>query len=89
MLTRDGFVQNLKTRLDALNSEINIIEKKAQTVKEESKTRLQRRITYFRQKCDAVLTKLQIIKNTDEDAWLNIMYGPEQQGPNMTLFSLQ
>ncbi|MBN1409345.1 MAG: hypothetical protein JW969_00775 [Spirochaetales bacterium] len=61
MSTSNEFVNDLKLQLDGLNTKIEHIEKRARTVKEESKEKLLARVKYLREKRDTALTKMQII----------------------------
>ena len=77
MITRDEFAANLKTQLDEMSSGIDKMEKKVREIKEKSRAGIQKRITKLREKRDAALNKLQEIKNTNEDAWIDLKQGAE------------
>jgi predicted nucleic acid-binding Zn-ribbon protein len=77
MITKDEFIANLKTQLDEMSSEIDEMEKKALEIKEKSRAGIQKQITKLRAKRDAALNKLQEIKNTNEDAWVDLKKGVE------------
>ena len=77
MITRDEFVKNLKTQLDDLNTGIEKIELKAQSIKEDSKEKLQEKIKFLREKRDSAFAKIQEVKNTGEETWQDLKRGTE------------
>jgi len=77
MIKRDEFIANLKTQLDEMSSEIDKLEKKVREIKEKSRAGVQKQITKLRGKRDAAFNKLQEIKNTNEDAWIDLKKGVE------------
>jgi len=77
MTTRDEFVNKLKTRLDKLNVGIEKIEHRANSVKDDAKAKLQKRIEQLREKRDSALSKIHEVKNTSEEAWNDLKQGTE------------
>ncbi|MBN1409336.1 MAG: hypothetical protein JW969_00730 [Spirochaetales bacterium] len=77
MITREEYLEKVKTRLDKLNAGIEKIERKAESVRDDAKAKLQVKIEDLRKKRDSAVSKIQEIKNSSEETWQDLRQGAE------------
>jgi predicted nucleic acid-binding Zn-ribbon protein len=78
MMTRDEYVKDLTIKLEKLNSGINKIEHKAESVKENVKKKLQARIQELRAKRETAFLKVKNIKEATEESWQELTDGADK-----------
>lgn len=78
MQSRDEYVKNMKEKLDELNAEIDVLEKKAQLEKLEMRKKYQHHIDGLKNKRDTAQAKLREIQNASEDSWESLKTGAEE-----------
>ena len=71
-MTRKIYIQKLKRKLDKWNIHLNKLEKKTQTLKEETKIMFTEKLVDIRNLHDNVAEKLEQIKSGTKDTWINL-----------------
>lgn len=77
-MTRDEYVMELTNKLEKLNSGINKIERKAESIKDDAKEKLKARIQELHSKKEAAILKVEAVKKAGEDSWKDLKNATDQ-----------
>lgn len=83
MMSRDEYVQKLKSQLDQWNGEAANWEAKSKTVQAEMKAEYERHLVLYRQRHDEGLQKMKEIQAASGEAWTELMRGTDEAWKRM------
>jgi chromosome segregation ATPase len=78
MMTRDEYVQKLKTQLDQWNSEVAKWEEKAKSAQTKMKAEYEMQLKTYRSRRDEATTQLRQVQAASGDAWTDLMRGADE-----------
>ena len=78
MMTRDEYVQKLKTQLDQWNSEITKWEEKTRSAQSKMKADYEKQLKTFRSRRDEAMTQLRQVQAASGEAWMDMMRGADE-----------
>ncbi|HEY6280810.1 MAG TPA: hypothetical protein VIW72_03325 [Burkholderiales bacterium] len=78
MMTRDEYVQKLKTQLDQWNSEITKWEEKTKSAQTKMKGDYDKQLKAFRSRRDEAMTQLRQVQAASGEAWTEMMRGADE-----------
>ncbi len=78
MMTRDEYVQKLKTQLDQWNSEITKWEEKTKSAQTKMKADYEKQLNIFRSRRDEAMTQLRQVQAASGEAWMDMMRGADE-----------
>ena len=77
MVTRDEYVNKLKSQIDHWNAEMARWQQQAQNASKEASARYVKQLEQFRAKRDEAMVELRRLQNASLDAWTDMMRGAE------------
>ena len=77
-MTRDEYVQKLKTQLDEWNSEITKWEEKTRSAQTKMKADYEKQLKAFRSHRDEAMTQLRQVQSASGEAWMDTMRGADE-----------
>ena len=77
MITRDEYVQKLKTQLDQWNSEITKWEGKTKSAQTKMKADYEKQLSTFRSRRDEAMQQLRQVQAASGEAWMDLMRGAD------------
>jgi hypothetical protein len=83
MLSRDEYVQKLKSQLDEWNAEARKWEQRAQQAQSHMKAEYEKQLASLNSQRDQALYQMKLLQNASQDAWQDVMKGAEQAWKNM------
>ena len=83
MMSRDEYVQKLKSQLDQWNGEAAKWEPKVRDAQDEMKAEYERQLALYRQRRDEGLLKIKEIQAASGDAWTELMRGADDAWKRM------
>ena len=78
MMTRDEYVQKLKTQLDQWNSEITKWEEKTRSAQTKMKADYENQLKTFRSRRDEAMQQLRQVQAASGEAWMDMMRGADE-----------
>jgi predicted nucleic acid-binding Zn-ribbon protein len=78
MMTRDEYVQKLKTQLDQWNSEISKWEVKTKSAQTKMKGDYEKQLKVFRSRRDEAMQQLRQVQAASGEAWMDMMRGADE-----------
>jgi predicted nucleic acid-binding Zn-ribbon protein len=78
MMTRDEYVQKLKTQLDQWNSEITKWEEKTRSAQTKMKADYDKQLTALRSRRDEAMQQLRQVQAASGEAWTDMMRGADE-----------
>ena len=78
MMTRDEYVQKLKTQLDQWNSEITKWEAKTRSAQAKMKVDYENQLKALRSRRDDAMTQLRQVQAASGEAWMDMMRGADE-----------
>ncbi len=78
MMTRDEYVQKLKTQLDQWNSEITKWEEKTRSAQTKMKADYDKQLTALRSRRDEAMQQLRQVQAASGEAWMDMMRGADE-----------
>ncbi|HMK13760.1 MAG TPA: hypothetical protein VK460_01930 [Burkholderiales bacterium] len=78
MMTRDEYVQKLKTQLDQWNSEITKWEAKTRSAQAKMKADYENQLKALRSRRDDAMTQLRQVQAASGEAWMDMMRGADE-----------
>jgi len=78
MMTRDEYVQKLKTQLDQWNSEITKWEAKTRSAQAKMKADYENQLKALRSRRDEAMTQLRQVQAASGEAWMDMMRGADE-----------
>ena len=78
MMTRDEYVQKLKTQLDQWNSEITKWEEKTKSAQTKMKGDYDNQLKALRSRRDEAMTQLRQVQAASGEAWMDMMRGADE-----------
>ena len=78
MRTREEYIQNLKDKLDELNSKIDQLQLQGKLAEMESRQDYEQHIQRFTAKRDEILNRLQEMRHSSDEAWEDLRKGIDQ-----------
>lgn len=78
MMTRDEYVQKLKTQLDQWNSEITKWEGKTRSAQAKMKDDYEKQLNALRSRRDEAMTQLRQVQAASGEAWTEMMRGADE-----------
>ncbi len=78
MMTRDEYVQKLKTQLDQWNSQITKWEEKTKSAQTKMKADYENQLKIFRSRRDEAMTQLRQVQAASGEAWTEMMRGADE-----------
>jgi hypothetical protein len=82
-MTRDEYVQKLKTQLDQWNAEAAKWEAKARDAQASMKGEYEKQLGMLHSRRDEALYQLRLLQGASMDAWQDLMKGADQAWRNM------
>ena len=83
MMSRDEYVQKLKSQLDQWNAEAAKWEPKVRAAQDEVKVEYERQLALYHQRCDEGLQKMKEIQAASGEAWTELMRGADDAWKRM------
>ena len=83
MITRDEYVQKLKTQLDQWNREVTKWEEKTKAAQTKMKADYEKQLTAFRSRRDEAMNQLRQVQAASGDAWTDLMRGADEAWSSM------
>ncbi|MEW6690552.1 MAG: hypothetical protein AB1452_15860 [Pseudomonadota bacterium] len=83
MMSREEYVQKLKSQLDQWNAEAAKWEAKAKSAQDELKTEYERQLEAFRSRRDEALYQMKLLQGASADAWAEMMKGADDAWKRM------
>jgi hypothetical protein len=83
MISRDEYVQKLKSEIDYWNAEAARWEAGAQERQGSWQDEARRQLEHFRQRSEEAMTQLRRVQNASGDAWSEMMRGADAAFSNM------
>jgi hypothetical protein len=77
MVSRDEYVQKLKSQIDQWNAEAGKWEAKAKTAQAGMQAEYAKQLEHYRARRDAALAELRRLQNASADAWKDMMRGAD------------
>jgi predicted nuclease with TOPRIM domain len=77
MTAREIFVEELKTKLDEWNAEVDRLESKTEVIDAQYRARYRAAIQEIKGKVQQIERKLTVIRNSSTDAWEDLKAGVE------------
>ena len=78
MTTRKEYIDNLSQKLKSWDSEISKLELRLKESSDEAKENLRKRIIELKIKRENLENRIEVLKNSSEDAWKEIKKGMEK-----------
>jgi predicted nucleic acid-binding Zn-ribbon protein len=78
MMTRDEYVQKLKTQLDQWNSEITKWEEKTRSAQTKMKADYDTQLKALRSRRDEAMQQLRQVQAASGEAWMDMMRGADE-----------
>ncbi len=78
MMTRDEYVQKLKTQLDQWNSEITKWEEKTRSAQTKMKADYEKQLKALRSRRDEAMQQLRQVQAASSEAWMDMMRGADE-----------
>ncbi len=78
MMTREEYVQKLKTQLDQWNSEITKWEEKTKSAQTKMKADYDKQLESLRSRRDEAMTQLRQVQAASGEAWMDMMRGADE-----------
>jgi hypothetical protein len=82
-MTRDEYVQKLKTQLDQWNAEAAKWEVKAKQAQASMKGEYEKQLSQLHSRRDEALYQMKLLQGASLDAWQDVMKGADQAWKNM------
>ena len=83
MMTRDEYVQKLKSQLDEWNAEVQKWEARSAEVQAEARVEYDRQLATFRQQRDQALAQMREVQSASLDAWQQFARGADEAWARM------
>jgi hypothetical protein len=82
-MTRDEYVQKLKSQLDQWNAEAAKWEAKAKVAQAQAKAEYEKQLAALSSRRDEALYQMKLLQGASLDAWQDLMKGADQAWKNM------